>query len=56
MSTDKIALLLNWHATPYHLPIFLAQSKGAFVFSNLLLTKHNPPDENIYTAKRVCDF
>ncbi|KDN40114.1 hypothetical protein RSAG8_08314, partial [Rhizoctonia solani AG-8 WAC10335] len=28
MSTDKITFLLNWHATPYHLPIFLAQAKG----------------------------
>ncbi|CAH7685258.1 protein NMT1 [Phakopsora pachyrhizi] len=23
MSTDKISVLLNWHATPYHLPILL---------------------------------
>lgn len=30
MSTDKITFLLNWHATPYHAPIFLAQSKGYF--------------------------
>lgn len=30
MSTDKITFLLNWHATPYHAPIFLAQSKGFF--------------------------
>ncbi|SMY19206.1 unnamed protein product [Zymoseptoria tritici ST99CH_1A5] len=30
MSTDKITFLMNWHATPYHAPLYLAQAKGYF--------------------------
>ncbi|KAM5385225.1 hypothetical protein ACJZ2D_001186 [Fusarium nematophilum] len=30
MSTDKITFLTNWHATPYHAPLYLAQAKGFF--------------------------
>ncbi|GAA6048781.1 hypothetical protein JCM3770_003963 [Rhodotorula araucariae] len=28
--SDSISFLLNWHATPYHAPLFLAQAKGYF--------------------------
>ncbi|EDN94822.1 conserved hypothetical protein [Sclerotinia sclerotiorum 1980 UF-70] len=30
MSTDKITFLMNWHATPYHAPVYLAQKLGYF--------------------------
>ncbi|KAI8952301.1 NMT1-domain-containing protein [Xylaria longipes] len=56
MSTDKITFLTNWHATPYHAPLFLAQSKGYFNEEGIkvaLLEPNDPSDvtEIIGTGK-----
>ncbi|KAG0261039.1 glycylpeptide N-tetradecanoyltransferase [Linnemannia exigua] len=47
MSTDKITCLLNWHATPYHLPLFLAEKLNYFVEEGIkvaILEPNNPSD------------
>ncbi|KAF9732026.1 glycylpeptide N-tetradecanoyltransferase [Paraphaeosphaeria minitans] len=56
MSTDKITFLTNWHATPYHAPLYLAQSKGYFKDEGIqvaLLEPNDPSDvtEIIGTGK-----
>ncbi|KAJ5507194.1 hypothetical protein N7527_009337 [Penicillium freii] len=47
MSTDKITFLTNWHATPYHAPLYLAQARGYFKDEGLkvaLLEPNDPSD------------
>ncbi|KAI1841292.1 hypothetical protein JX265_005765 [Neoarthrinium moseri] len=47
MSTDKITFLTNWHATPYHAPLYLAQAKGFFKDEDIkvaLLEPNDPSD------------
>ncbi|KAG0354110.1 NMT1/THI5 like-domain-containing protein [Gamsiella multidivaricata] len=47
MSTDKITCLLNWHATPYHLPLFLAEKLDFFTQEGVkvaILEPNNPSD------------
>ncbi|KAF9933396.1 glycylpeptide N-tetradecanoyltransferase [Linnemannia zychae] len=47
MSTDKITCLLNWHATPYHLPLFLAEKLAYFADEGIkvaILEPNNPSD------------
>ncbi|QDS69618.1 glycylpeptide N-tetradecanoyltransferase [Venturia effusa] len=56
MSTDKITFLTNWHATPYHAPVYLAQAKGYFSDEGIkvaLLEPNDPSDvtEIIGTGK-----
>ncbi|KAF2152515.1 putative thiamine biosynthesis protein [Myriangium duriaei CBS 260.36] len=47
MSTDKITFLMNWHATPYHAPVYLAQKLGFFADEGIkvaLLEPNDPSD------------
>lgn len=49
MSSDKITFLLNWHATAYHAPIFLAQAKGFFAQEGIKLAILEPNDPSDVT-------
>ncbi|AET39083.1 NMT1/THI5 family protein Ecym_3622 [Eremothecium cymbalariae DBVPG len=47
MSTNKISFLLNWQPAPYHIPIYLASTKGYFKEQGLdiaILEPTNPSD------------
>ncbi|KAJ5586706.1 NMT1/THI5 like-domain-containing protein [Penicillium hispanicum] len=47
MATDKITFLTNWHATPYHAPLYIAQARGYFKDEGLkvaLLEPNDPSD------------
>uniref|UniRef100_A0A183CFL4 Thiamine pyrimidine synthase n=1 Tax=Globodera pallida TaxID=36090 RepID=A0A183CFL4_GLOPA len=46
---DKITFLLNWRATPYHAPLFLAQSKGFFAEQSLQVAILEPNDPSDVT-------
>lgn len=47
MTTEKVSFLLNWQATPYHIPIYIAQLKGFFEKEGVqvsVLEPSNPSD------------
>lgn len=47
--TDKITFLLNWRATPYHAPVYLANSKGFFAEEGLKVAILQPNDPSDVT-------
>ncbi|KAK4235963.1 hypothetical protein C8A03DRAFT_36180 [Achaetomium macrosporum] len=49
MSTDKITFLTNWHATPYHAPLYLAQAKGFFRDEGIKVAILEPNDPSDVT-------
>lgn len=49
MSTDKITCLLNWHATPYHAAIFIAQKRGLFAKEGIKVAILEPNDPSDVT-------
>lgn len=49
MSTDKITFLTNWHATPYHAPLFLAQARGYFKDEGISVAIIEPNDPSDVT-------
>jgi pyrimidine precursor biosynthesis enzyme len=47
MTTEKVSFCLNWEATPYHIPIYIAQIKGLFKAQGVdvsILEPSNPSD------------
>ncbi|KAJ3207052.1 glycylpeptide N-tetradecanoyltransferase [Dinochytrium kinnereticum] len=49
MTTEKITLLLNWAANPYHAPIFLAQKLGYFQDEEVKVAILEPADPSDVT-------
>ncbi|GAA5853770.1 hypothetical protein JCM9279_001662 [Rhodotorula babjevae] len=49
MSSDSISFLLNWHATPYHAPLFLAQHHGFFKDEGVKVAILEPNDASDVT-------
>ncbi|KAK3116333.1 Glycylpeptide N-tetradecanoyltransferase [Teratosphaeriaceae sp. CCFEE 6253] len=47
MSTDKITFLTNWHATPYHAPLYLSQAKGYFKDEGIQVALLEPNDPSL---------
>ncbi|VVT54513.1 uncharacterized protein SAPINGB_P004113 [Magnusiomyces paraingens] len=48
-TTEKITFLLNWRATPYHAPVYLAHSKGFFKDEGLQVAIFQPNDPSDVT-------
>lgn len=48
-STEKITVLLNWKATPYHLPLFLASKLGYFTEEDIKVAILEPNDPSDVT-------
>jgi pyrimidine precursor biosynthesis enzyme len=48
--TSSISFLLNWHAAPYHAPIFLAQSRGYFKEEGVSVAILEPNDPSDVTT------
>ncbi|KAK3305686.1 NMT1/THI5 like-domain-containing protein [Chaetomium strumarium] len=49
MSTEKLTFLTNWHATPYHAPLYLAQVKGFFHDEGIKVAILEPNDPSDVT-------
>lgn len=49
VTTEKITCLLNWKATPYHLPLFLAQQLGYFADEGIKVAILEPSDPSDVT-------
>jgi pyrimidine precursor biosynthesis enzyme len=49
VTTDKITVLLNWKATPYHLPLFLASKLGYFTEEGIKVAILEPNDPSDVT-------
>ncbi|KAJ3077211.1 glycylpeptide N-tetradecanoyltransferase [Podochytrium sp. JEL0797] len=49
MSTDKITVLLNWAANPYHAPLYLAQKLGFFADEGIKVAILEPSDPSDVT-------
>lgn len=49
MTSNKISFLLNWEATPYHAPLFLAKSLGYFKEEGLEIAIVEPNDPSDVT-------
>ncbi|WWC58910.1 uncharacterized protein I303_101455 [Kwoniella dejecticola CBS 10117] len=49
MSTDKLTFLFNWKNVAYHLPVYLAQSRGYFKEQGLQVALLSPQDPSDVT-------
>lgn len=49
MSSEKITCLLNWQATPYHVPVFLAQKLELFQKHGIKVAILEPSDPSDVT-------
>ncbi|KAJ3290120.1 glycylpeptide N-tetradecanoyltransferase [Borealophlyctis nickersoniae] len=49
MSTSKITVLLNWAATAYHIPLYLAQTQGYFTQEGVQVAILEPADPSDVT-------
>lgn len=59
MTDVPVTFLLNWHATSYHAPIFLAQAKGYFKeegVSVAILEPNDPSDCAGLVGRGVIDM
>lgn len=59
MSTEKITFCFNWQTAPYHIPVYLAQTKGYFKEAGLdiaLLEPTNPSDVTELIGLGKCDM
>jgi pyrimidine precursor biosynthesis enzyme len=49
MDNNKITFLLNWGATPYHAPVYLAQKLGYFQDEGIKVAILEPSDPSDVT-------